>query len=115
MACGSPVGIDVERLGTLTAGSSSLYLSPAERAWAGVDPARFYALWTSKEAVAKAADLRGLRDLRAVDVDGQTARVNGHTWHTMSLDVGPGFVARLASAFAHPIVDLERLTPETLL
>ncbi|TDU28950.1 4'-phosphopantetheinyl transferase [Panacagrimonas perspica] len=115
VARGSPVGIDVERLGTLTTGTSSLYLSPAESAWAGADPARFYALWTRKEAVAKAAGLRGLRDLRAVEVDGARARVDGHTWHTTVLDAGPGFVAHLACAFADPIVEVERLTAETLL
>lgn len=115
VARGAPVGIDVERLGTLTAGTSGLYLSPAERTWAGADPARFYALWTRKESVAKAAGLRGLRDLRAVEIDGTTARANGHVWHTTSLDVGPGFIAHLACASASPIVDLERLTLETLL
>ncbi len=115
IACGSPVGIDVERMGTLTAGTSSLYLSAAERGWAGEDAARFYLLWTRKEAVAKAAGLRGLRDLRAVEIDGERATVNGEAWHTTTLDVGIGFVAQLACAFADPIVDLERLTPETLL
>lgn len=111
----SPVGIDVERLGTLTAGASGLYLGPAERAWASADPARFYALWTRKEAVAKAAGMRGLRDLRAVEIDGTAARANGHAWHTMSLDVGPGFIAHLACTSACPTVDLERLTLEMLL
>ncbi len=112
---GTPVGLDVERLGLLTAGTSGLYLAPAERAWAGDDCMRFYALWTRKEAVSKAAGLRGLRDLRAVEVEGARARANGSAWHTTALDLGPEFVAHLACAEAHPIVDLVRLDPETLL
>ena len=111
----SPVGIDVERLGTLTAGASTLYLSPAERAWAAHDSTRFYTLWTRKEAVAKAAGLRGLRDLRAVEIDGVLARVNGTTWHTTALNLGPEFVAQLACCSAQPIVELESLRLETLL
>jgi 4'-phosphopantetheinyl transferase len=112
---GSPVGLDVEHLGSLTAGSSGLYLAPAERAWAGDDSTRFYVLWTRKEAVAKAAGLRGLRDLRAVEIDGTRARANGRAWHTTALDLGPEFIAHLACAEARPIVDLVRLDPETLL
>lgn len=109
-----PVGIDIEPLGTLTAGASNLYLSPAERAAAGDDPARFYALWTRKEAVAKAAGLRGLRDLRSVKVDGERATAAGQAWHTRALDAGPGFIAHVASASPAPIVVLHRLGAETL-
>lgn len=111
----SPVGIDVERLGTLTAGTSTLYLSPAEQAWAAEDSARFYTLWARKEAVAKAAGLRGLRDLRAVQIDHTRARVAGTTWHTTALDAGPEFAAQLACGSARPLVDLVRLSVETLL
>lgn len=114
LSADGPVGIDVEPLGTLMAGTSDLYLSNAERALAGDDPARFYALWTRKEAVAKAAGLRGLRDLRAVAIEGERATAADRTWHTASLDVGPGFVAHLASLCPAPIVDLRRLARETL-
>ena len=109
------VGIDVEPLGLAASGASTLYLSPAERAATAGDPVAFLALWTRKEAVAKAAGMRGLRDLRAVGIDGSRGRAANLDWHTLTLDVGAGFVAHLACASPVPIVDLQRLGPETLL
>jgi 4'-phosphopantetheinyl transferase len=63
------VGIDVEALGGLIAGDFHLYLSAAERAWAGRSTRRFYSVWTRKEAVAKAASQRGLRDVEVPGLD----------------------------------------------
>ena len=109
------VGLDVERVGPLVAGASGLYLSPAERAAAGTDPLAFYALWTRKEAVAKAAGSRGLRDLRAVQIDGPSARFRDCVWYTFPLDVGAGFIAHLACAEPATSIGIERIDAETLL
>ncbi|MDL2336803.1 MAG: 4'-phosphopantetheinyl transferase superfamily protein [Pseudomonadota bacterium] len=95
-----PIGIDVEGLGGLTAGEFRLYLSAAERAWAGRSARRFYSVWTRKEAVAKAAGSRGLRDAARVDttLTDQRAALEGRLWHTPTVPVGRGYVAHLALA-----------------
>lgn len=94
------VGIDVEALGGLLAEDFQLYLSAAERAWAGRSSRRFYSVWTRKEAVAKAASQRGLRDVAGVDTTHgeQIAAFEGHLWHTPTVPVGRRHVAHLALA-----------------
>jgi len=98
LSTAGPVGIDVEAVGRLTAGEFGRYLTPAERAWAGANSARFYALWTRKEAVAKAAGGRGLADVAQVTVDlvRMTATLHGRRWQTPAVPVGAGHVAHLA-------------------
>jgi 4'-phosphopantetheinyl transferase len=93
-----PVGVDVEVLGNLTARDFPLYLSEAERIWAGFDARRFYSVWTRKEAVAKAAGSGGLRDVGRVDttVAGQRAVLNGRLWRTSVVPVGRRHIAHLA-------------------
>jgi 4'-phosphopantetheinyl transferase len=97
-----PVGIDVERLGCLTAGDFRLYLNQDERAWAGQSAWRFYSVWTRKEAVAKAAGSRGLRDVVEVEVDTRSlaprAALAGRQWCTPEVPVGPDHVSHLALA-----------------
>jgi 4'-phosphopantetheinyl transferase len=95
-----PVGIDVERLGCLTAGDFRLYLNQGERAWAGQSAWRFYSVWTRKEAVAKAASSRGLRDVANVDTRASAPRaaLAGRLWRTPEVPVGPEHVAHLALA-----------------
>lgn len=110
-----PVGIDVEALGPVTAAEVAKYLSPAERDWAGSDPGRFYAVWTRKEAVVKAAGTRGLRDLQAVRTEGDRAFYEGSTWHTAPVDVGPGYVAHLAAATPLDRPAAERLDAAALM
>lgn len=95
-----PIGVDVEPLGDLTAGDFNLYLSAAERRWAGGSSRRFYSVWTRKEAVAKAAGSRGLRDMARVDTaaGGKQATFEGRLWRTRSIRVGRGYIAHLALA-----------------
>ncbi|MFM9917698.1 MAG: 4'-phosphopantetheinyl transferase family protein [Rhizobacter sp.] len=92
------VGIDVEGIGNLKAGDFQLYLSAAERAWAGSSARRFYSVWTRKEAVAKAAGSDGLRDVGRVDTSmaEHCAALAGRLWHTPSVPVGRAHIAHLA-------------------
>ena len=94
------VGIDVEALDGQSAGDFRLYLSAAERAWAGRSARRFYAVWTRKEAVVKAASERGLQDVARVDTTpaGDLATFDGRLWQTKRLPVGRHHVAHLAAA-----------------
>ncbi len=95
-----PIGIDVEGLAGVTASGFGLYLSAAERAWAGRSVRRFYSVWTRKEAVVKAAGTRGLRDVARVDTlpSEQRAAFEGRLWRTPTVPVGRGHVAHLALA-----------------
>jgi 4'-phosphopantetheinyl transferase len=95
--CG-PVGIDVEALGDLTAEDFRIYLSPAERSWAARSARRFYSVWTRKEAVAKAAGHRGLRDVARVDTGAaeQRAALDGCLWRTWPIPAGRRHLAHLA-------------------
>ena len=111
------VGVDVEALGGLQASDFALYLNPAERAWAGRSPRRFYSVWTRKEAVAKAAGTNGLPSLPAVDTTaGQRhAAFAGQLWRTAPLALGPGHLGHVASADLDATVTLEHLPAEALL
>ena len=93
-----PVGVDVERVGALTASDFHLYLSAPERAWAGRSARRFYSVWTRKEAVAKAAGERGLQDVALVDTTPglRLASFGGRRWRTSSVAVGRSHIAHLA-------------------
>lgn len=110
------VGIDVERLGDLTASGFRRYLNDAERAWAGDSAQRFYAVWTRKEAVAKAAGSGGLRDVARVDtaVSGRHAMLDGRLWHTPAVPVGRGHVAHLALGDGAGDVTVEHLARQRL-
>ncbi len=94
------VGIDVEPVGHLVAQEFHLYLSAAERAWAGRSSRRFYSVWTRKEAVVKAASEQGLREVARVDTtpSERMAAYDGRLWHTLAVPVGRRHVAHLALA-----------------
>ena len=111
-----PVGVDVEALGPLRAEAFRLYLNAAERAWAGASARRFYAVWTRKEAVAKAAGTSGLSALPRIDTSQHErgARFEGRIWPTAAVPVGPGHVAHLALAEAPDDLAFEHLDPAVL-
>lgn len=110
------VGIDVEALGGLVAGDFHLYLSAVERAWAGRSTRRFYSVWTRKEAVAKAASQRGLRDVARVETThGENlAAFAGSLWHTVCVPVGRRHVAHLALAKAPRQLSFQRVARSVL-
>ena len=113
--CG-PVGVDVEALGALMAQDFHLYLNAAERVWAGRSARRFYAVWTRKEAVAKAAGSGGLRDVARVDTSPATGlcELDGGLWRTLPVPVGRGHVAHLALADGTGEVTLRRVSRQAL-
>lgn len=106
-----PVGIDVEALGDARAADFRLYLSAAERAWAGRSTRRFYEIWTRKEAVVKAASARGLRDVVQVDTMAGECLASFHDqrWHTLRVPVGRRHMAHVASTQAQRNLVIYRL------
>jgi 4'-phosphopantetheinyl transferase len=116
LSTGGPVGVDAERLGGLQAGDFLLYLNAAERAWAGHSARRFYSVWTRKEAVAKAAGSRGLRDLAGVDTTSARHRAmfNGRLWRTSRVPVGRGHMAHLALADAATSLCIDHISAQAL-
>jgi 4'-phosphopantetheinyl transferase len=112
-----PVGVDVEALGSLRAAAFALYLNPAERAWAGPSPRRFYSIWTRKEAVAKAAGSDGLAAVPAVDTSPGRGRAAfaGRLWRTAPLALGAGHVGHVATAALDAEAAVEQLAAEALL
>lgn len=116
LSTGGPVGIDAERLGGLQAGDFLLYLNAAERAWAGHSATRFYSVWTRKEAVAKAAGSRGLRDLAGVDTTSARHRAmfNGRLWRTSRVSVGKGHMAHLALGDAATSLCIDHISAQAL-
>lgn len=109
------VGVDIERVGTLKATDFNLYLGTAEREWAGQDPRRFYALWTRKEAVLKAAGSGGLRRMPEFEMLGESTEFAGRRWHTVPLAVGDGYVAHLAREEPLPAPRVERIAQDLLM
>jgi 4'-phosphopantetheinyl transferase len=111
-----PVGVDVEAVGHLQAKDFPLYLSAAERDWAGQSARHFYSVWTRKEAVVKAAGTAGLAAVRGVDTlaGAQRAAFDGQTWHTAEVPVGRGHVAHLALRDRHAPVTLQRISRSRL-
>ena len=110
------VGIDVEAIGGLRAPDFRLYVSAAERAWAGRSAPRFYAVWTRKEAVVKAASECGLRDVARVDTahGEQLAAFEGRLWHTVRVPVGRHHVAHLALATPPQALTIHRVANAVL-
>lgn len=94
------VGVDVEAVDKLRAEDFHVYLSAAERAWAGRSSRRFYGVWTRKEAVVKAASEQGLREVARVDTtpSERFAAYEGRHWYTIAVPVGRQHVAHLALA-----------------
>jgi 4'-phosphopantetheinyl transferase len=111
-----PVGVDVEAVGRLKADDFRLYLDDAERDWAGCSALRFLEVWTRKEAVVKAADSRGLRDVPRIQVDAaaQSAQFNGRTWQTQRVPVGRAHVANVALGHVPLALVVRRVARRTL-
>jgi 4'-phosphopantetheinyl transferase len=111
-----PVGIDVEKVASFKADDFKLYLDDSERAWAGRSALRFLEVWTRKEAVAKAADSRGLRDVPRIHVDAaaQCARFEGRAWQTRRVPVGRAHVASLALGHEPLALNVQRVARRTL-
>ncbi len=109
-----PVGVDVEWIGAQTAAGFGIYLTASERAWAGDDPSRFYALWTRKEAVVKAAGTLGLAQIRDVRIDRDLATLAGVRWHTESVPMDQGYSAHVALSESSSARAMHRVSTKEL-
>lgn len=110
------IGIDVETIQAATAFEFPSYFDLRECDWAGASSRRFHALWTRKEAIAKAAGNKGLAAMRDIRLDPHrgTARYAGERWWTVALPVGPRHIAHLAARGQRPRVSVHRLSARAL-
>jgi 4'-phosphopantetheinyl transferase len=112
-----PVGIDVEQVRPLDIDELSRFFSPAQ--WRSVvgaaDPQRqFFALWTTLESVLKAAGVGLSTAMATVELEGETARLDGCSWHVRELAVDPGYAAHLATRDPDPALELRSLPLDSL-
>lgn len=94
-----PVGVDVESVEPgVDASGFQLYLNERERAWAGCDARRFAAVWTLKEAVAKAAGSEGLAALPRIDARDASMRMrfDGCEWGAAPLPLDAAHAGHVA-------------------
>lgn len=57
----------------------------------------FFAAWCAREAVVKASGRVGLARVRALQLEGERARLDGRDWPLHWLDLAPGYAACLAA------------------
>ena len=100
------IGLDVEhrRLrGDMT--RMARLLDPPEQRRVADEPRAFFDYWCAREATVKASGRVGLKRIRALTLDGDTARLDEHCWWLRPLALVDDYAACLASDRA--IVDIE--------
>ncbi|MEJ6021951.1 4'-phosphopantetheinyl transferase family protein [Ramlibacter sp. PS4R-6] len=99
-----PVGVDVERVDAAidATGIAQRFFTRDEQAWlaAAREPQAFFALWTRKEALVKAAGV-GIDGMGRAAAQGETARIGDETgrerhYRILQLDAMPGYALALA-------------------
>ena len=100
LASDMSIGLDVERIRPLESRAVARVLTAEELYSAGESSERLMELWTQKEAVAKAAGA-GLRLLAQVKIAGRSANLQGIHWWLQPIDLGPGYVAHIATDQQH--------------
>jgi 4'-phosphopantetheinyl transferase len=91
------IGLDVEyrRLRDMT--RMARLLDPAERQHVERTPIAFFDYWCAREATVKASGRVGLKRIRAIDLEGNTARLDDHPWCLNAIDLSSDYAACLAS------------------
>lgn len=110
---GVALGVDLEADGA--ADLAQLRLVATEREQRAVHAGRLDAvtLWTSKEAVLKAAGA-DLTEVAKVEIDGDVGRHAGRSWHLQRLAPAPGLCLALASAVPLPVPQVTWPDPAAL-
>jgi len=104
------IGLDVERVRSVSKVSWRRYLTELERARVAADPAVLFELWTRKEAVVKARGRAGIADVPAVALEGRQARLHGERWYLMPLALCADHAACLAAEVEPRALALRRVT-----
>ena len=96
------LGADLEAVAPRRLGALRRLCTPEEAAWAGDSPARFFQLWTWKEAVMKATGLGLALSPRKLCVlpftEGQPVEAAGGRWHSVPVQAPEGYALGLCSA-----------------
>ena len=91
------VGVDLEASGATDLGKLRLVVTAAERRAVQAGRLDAVALWTSKEAVLKAAGA-DLTQVSRVEIDGRLGHHAGRVWHLQRMEPAPGLQLALASS-----------------
>ncbi len=107
LASAGAVGIDIEPLARRAALPHWRSVFDADELAAAHSARAALSIWTTKEAVLKAAGA-AFADLPQVSVRGRRVRFGGLRWHCRAPRLAPGMVARLVTA--QPVARLRRLS-----
>ena len=100
MADEGQIGLDVERIRPIRTAHFDSIFSTTELDWIGEQAARFFELWTKKEAVAKVSGHHGVAHLRAIQLDGNRACLEGSALHLNPVSLHADYCACVASTQA---------------
>lgn len=96
------LGADLEAVAPRRLGALRRLCTPEEAAWAGESPARFFQLWTWKEAVMKATGLGLALSPRKLCVlpfaAGEAVEAAGERWYPVPAPAPTGYALGLCSA-----------------
>ncbi len=100
------VGVDVEKIRPLRRLNFRSVMRAEELAIIQHQPARFFELWSIKEAVVKAADSAGLSRMREVQINNieqaglsdWVAHFDNRDWYVHALSIAPGFCMMVAAS-----------------
>jgi len=98
------VGLDVECVREINIGHFARVFSTDEFAWIDNDSARFFALWTRKEAAVKVSGEHGIGHLQAVTIEDTRTELDARPLYLQPLDLAPGYAACVAADA--PITDV---------
>lgn len=82
------IGVDVEKIRELKNLSFKMVMLPDELKLIRETPTLFFALWSKKEAVVKAANTSGLSRMRDVVLNEDQATLDGVDWYLNSVETG---------------------------
>jgi len=104
------VGIDTEKIRAIDSQKFTRFFTASELAIFKQDNTAFFAYWSIKEAVIKAADQASYANLRAILINENVARLNEQDWYLHPLDLHPHFKTTVATNEPNSGIITEKVT-----
>ncbi|WP_293621708.1 4'-phosphopantetheinyl transferase superfamily protein [Salinisphaera sp.] len=103
---GSAIGLDVEYRRPRDMQRMARLLDAPEQRHVIDEPTAFFDYWCAREATVKASGRVGLKRIRALALDGDTARLDDRTWWLNGLELADGYAACLAGDSPFEAIDI---------